>query len=351
MSGKKNLIDLTQVTRTSFLALTLVLAVVLIGLWFRGDNSPEIDKTLEFSAQALAQPQVRNGKDFDLSITSIPADQILRGGPKKDGIPAISNPKFVPAGSGDFMKPNDRVIGVVVESKARAYPIRVLNYHEIINDEINGVPIAITYCPLCDSVSVFDRRTPDGTREFGVSGLLFNSNVLMYDRGGESENLWSQLMATGVSGKTDKVPLRTLPVSLTSWKEWRNQHPDTELQSLDTGFNRDYSQSPYRRYFESSELMFSVNHKDDRLPPRTKVIGAWTSKSRIAIPETLFAGMTSETTIQAELDGMKFAVRFLPESQSMLVTEADPGLQWMYSFWFAWSAFHPSTQIYPASAL
>jgi hypothetical protein len=108
----------------------------------------------------------------------------------------------------------------------------------------NGIPVVVTYCPLCDSSEVFDRRTEIGKREFGVSGLLYNNNVLMYDRGGQPESLWSQVMASGVSGPANTKSLNALPLEVTTWKDWRSRHPDTKVVSIETGHDREYHSRP-----------------------------------------------------------------------------------------------------------
>lgn len=132
---------------------------------------------------ATTVQEFRGPAAFDLEKANVPVDEIHSGGPPKDGIPALTNPEFIAGNQASYLGPSDRVIGVVAGSEARAYPLRILNYHEIVNDRIGQLSIAVTYCPLCDSAAVFDRRTPLGEREFGVSGLLYNSNVLLYDRG------------------------------------------------------------------------------------------------------------------------------------------------------------------------
>lgn len=128
---------------------------------------------------------------FDLSRAIIPAKEIRRGGPPPDGIPSIDEPKFTPVAEVDFLEPDDTVIAFEKDGVARAYPFRILIWHEIVNDVVADQPIAVVYCPLCGTAMVFDRRYDDQTLEFGVSGLLYNSDVLMFDR--QSKSLWSQL--------------------------------------------------------------------------------------------------------------------------------------------------------------
>lgn len=299
----------------------------------------------EINPQAFAANQ--GPPDFDLRQSSIAVEEILRGGPPKDGIPAISNPKFIAAATADYLAPSDLVVGVAMNKSSRAYPLRILNYHEIVNDQMDAIPFAITYCPLCDSVCVFDRRTPLGEREFGVSGLLYNSNVLMYDRRGKPESLWSQIKTTGVTGPGMEKALKTLPVELTTWSDWKAGHPETEVLSQNTGHQRDYSVSPYGAYFTTPQLMFPVNHEDPRLPSKTRVIGLWSEDKFTAIPITSFS--ETNTEIHSTINGKTFSVVYSPGSKSMRVVDADPEVHWMYSFWFAWAAFHPESSIITTS--
>ncbi|MBI2480856.1 MAG: DUF3179 domain-containing protein [Planctomycetia bacterium] len=281
---------------------------------------------------------------FDLSQTTVPVAEIFAGGPPKDGIPALSNPTLVAAREATYLYNADRVIGVVVGSDARAYPLRILDYHEIVNDEVGKLPIAVTYCPLCDSCAVFDRRTELGKREFGVSGLLYNSNVLMYDRGGRPESLWSQVMTEGVSGPAARKSLKALPLELTTWKEWRTRNPETKVLSIETGHRRDYSRSPYTGYFDIPQLMFPAKPANDQLSAKARVLGVWTGTKARAYPESAFG--LDRTWIEDTLDGKTIVLEFNPESNSLRVANADEGVQWMYSLWFAWYAMRPGTDVF-----
>jgi len=278
---------------------------------------------------------------FDLSRVTIPREEIRSGGPPKDGIPAITKPHLIEVQHAHYLRPGDRVIGVVDGQEARAYPLRILNYHEIVNDRIGQTPIAVTYCPLCDSAAVFDRRTKLGEREFGVSGLLYNSNVLMYDRSEETESLWSQLKTDGVTGPAADVQLKSLPLELTTWKEWVARHPNTKVLSTDTGHRRDYSTNPYRGYFLQPQLMFPVSATSDRLAVKEKVLGVWTGSTARAYPYAAFS--RENPRVEDQLDGRKVVIEFNPDAQSVRVVEADDDVQWMYSLWFAWYAFRPHT--------
>lgn len=298
-----------------------------------------------YRKQPIAQPvQLRGtgGVGFDLRQATIPVQEIRSGGPPKDGIPSLSNPTMVSADEATYLRASDRVIGVVSGGESRAYPLAILNYHEIINDRIGELPIAVTYCPLCDSAVVFDRRTPLGEREFGVSGLLYNSNVLMYDRS-DAESLWSQVKGEGVSGPGAGMKLTVLPMELTTWAAWQNRNPNTIVVSSETGHRRNYQGSPYTHYFKQPNLMFPVKPIGNALPLKESVLGVWDDANALAISLSAFGGKSMQ--IEKSLGSRKFTVAFDANDQTIRVVKADAELQWMNAFWFAWYAFRPETEI------
>ncbi|RMF89491.1 MAG: DUF3179 domain-containing protein [Planctomycetota bacterium] len=291
--------------------------------------------------RSFAQPNARARSGFDLQRLTIPLQEIRSGGPPKDGIPAITNPRTVPAARAKYLTSSDRVIGVVLKGQARAYPLRILNQHEIVNDRLGGVPIAVTYCPLCDSAVVFDRRTPLGELEFGVSGLLYNSNVLMYDR--QKQRLWSQMAMQGVSGDAAGVKLRVIPFETTTWSDWRNRHPEGDVLSDRTGFNRNYQADPYAGYARTDRLWFPVRPLDRRLPPKTRVLGVIVGEKARAYPIAAFG--KSKQVRDESLAGKHFRIEIDGKNGIARVVEADDDVQWAYTYWFAWYAFHPNTEI------
>lgn len=288
----------------------------------------------------------RGDHGFDLSNSVIPRKEIRGGGPPKDGIPALTNPKLIAASEADYLQPTDRIIGVATGGEARAYPLAILNYHEIVNDRIGDQAFAVSYCPLCDSASVFDRSTPDGDREFGVSGLLYNSNVLMYDRDSESESLWSQLRSKSIAGPKVDQQLRLFPLELTTWQDWQQRHPATTVLSVQTGYTRNYARSPYRAYFQTPKLMFPVNRSNDRLPKKEKVLGILVGDQTRAYPLSSFN--EQNTRVEDQLGGKRFVIEFASKANTLRIAEADEGVAWMYSLWFAWYAMHPGTDVYSA---
>jgi len=287
--------------------------------------------------------QVAGPPAFDLSKATIPVKEIRHGGPPKDGIPALTDPATIPADEADYLDAADRVVGVSLGGESRAYPLRILNYHEVVNDTLGGVPVAVTYCPLCDSAVVFDRRTPLGTREFGVSGLLYNSNVLIYDRA-EKESLWSQMKGEGVSGPAAGKSLTWLPFELTRWHDWRQRHEQTTVLSGETGHRRNYQRNPYASYFERDALMFPAGPLDDQLPNKEAVLGVWTDEAARAYPVSLFNDRAGQTT--DKLNGKAVTIEYDPRANRLRVVKADEGVRWMYSLWFAWHAFRPHTDVY-----
>jgi hypothetical protein len=170
------------------------------------------------AAEALAET---NG--FDLGNALVPIDEIHAGGPVRDGIPSIDEPKFVAAGDADFLRGSDDVLGIVRNGVARAYPIRIMNWHEIVNDDIGGERIALTYCPLCGTGVAFASKSGGRPLSFGVSGLRYNSDMLLYDR--ETESLWSQIKKQAIAGPLAGRKLDALPLIHTTWSAWLRDHP------------------------------------------------------------------------------------------------------------------------------
>lgn len=283
---------------------------------------------------------------FDLTDALIPADQIHLGGPPRDGIPSIDKPVFVAAGMADFLSENDRVLGLNHNGEVRAYPIAILNWHEVVNDRIGGDSVAVTYCPLCGTGVAFDAADGAGTRTFGVSGLLYNSDVLLYDR--ETESLWSQLMMQAVSGPQRGASLAALPLQHTSWRAWRAQHPDTKVLSTDTGFARDYSRSPYDGYASSARLYFSVQAQSRRYHPKEQVLGVEIDGQHKAYPFTEL-DRVGVKTVDDMLAGKPVRIVFDARNRSAKALDRDGRpLPAVTSFWFAWYAFHPDGDVFVA---
>ncbi len=186
-------------------------------------------------------------KPFDVTRHTIPISGIQGGGPPRDSIPALVNPALMTAEQADrLLSDHERVLGVFLNGEARAYPVRILNWHELVNDQVAGRAILVSWCPLCGSGVVYD-PVIDGRRyNFGVSGLLYKRNLLLFDR--QTGSLWSQLLSEAVTGPLAGGRLKVLPAENTSWSAWRKQHPETRVLSFATGHLRDYSKDPYAEY-------------------------------------------------------------------------------------------------------
>lgn len=299
-----------------------------------------------------------------------------------DCIPSIDDPTFQSADEAAWLASGDLVIGVEIDGETRAYPLRILNVHEIVNDRVAGEPVAVTYCPLCRSGLVFSREVDDSTLTFGVSGKLLDANLVMYDR--QTETYWSQLSGEAVVGSLVPRKLEILPSTITTWGEWKRAHPDTQVLSRNTGiYPRDtYGSNPYGSYANSSRVGFGVGEVDDRLPAKELVYGVAVGNASRAYPaETV----SERGVLNDEVGGLLLAVVEDPEDGSVriLLRQRDDetlrfsvtdgqlvdqqGHRWSYGgealegpregtrleeipthgvYWFAWSSFHPETSIY-----
>lgn len=280
---------------------------------------------------------------FPIVDPLIPIEEIKKGGPPRDGIPSLENPKFIAVEDAKYLKDRDRVLGISINGVARAYPIRILNYHEIVNDTVGGTAVAITYCPLCGSGTAFEATINGRLYEFGVSGLLYNSDVLMYDR--VTGSLWSQLMAQAVSGPLKGVRLQQLPLAHTSWQEWTERHPETRVLSNRTGYSRNYRVDPYPSYGRNRKLYFPVSHSNDQYGRKEIVMGLEIDGRFKAYPfEELEKGANK---FDDEFAGETFSVEFSEEHKTARIVTADGSeIPTTMAFWFAWYAFHPETDIY-----
>ena len=282
-------------------------------------------------------------EEFDLSKHSIPVTEILSGGPPKDGIPAILDPRFLEAEQATFLRDADLVIGVALNGSAKAYPTRILNWHEVVNDTIGDQPVAITWCPLTQSGIAFDRRAGGHVKTFGVSGRLYNSNVLIYDH--QSESLWSQLAEAAVTGPSAGTPLTPVGSQLITWRTWRTLHPETLVLSTATGYPRSYQRNPYGSYLQDPGVMFPVNRQDTRLLAKAKVLGIMVNGLAKAYP--LASLKTSPGPLVDTLGGQTLQVHRSTDGMSAFATDAEGRLlHGTVLYWFAWAAFHPQTLVY-----
>lgn len=291
---------------------------------------------------------------------------VVSGGVPKDGIPSIDTPTFAGATEVDLSK-GDPVFGIVRNGDAKAYPQYILVHHEIVNDRIDGIPVAVTYCPLTGTVLAFEREKV----EFGVSGRLVNSNLVMYDRATDSR--WPQILGTAIDGSMKGSSLRELHTTWTTWSEWRTVHPETRVLTEETGYVRRYGDDPYGSYnprdgyYASKDTLFPSLVEIDRDHPKTVVIGARSTDGAIAFNKTtllekrVLTGETEYTTYLAVADRPLSTGYVYTNPAGIDVTPTDDGyrmegetyaagelhLERVLAFdamWFAWAGFYPQTE-------
>lgn len=279
---------------------------------------------------------------FSLESAAIPPEEIQKGGPPRDGIPALDTPDRVPAEKAPWAD-DDLVLGVEWNGEARAYPIAILDWHELVNDELGGRSILVSYCPLCGTGIVFDRRVGGRVRSFGVSGLLYRSDLLLYDR--ETESLWSQISAEAVTGPLVGRRLELIGSSMMRWGAWREAHPETTVLSRETGHRRNYGRSPYGDYATSARLVFPVP-LDRRYHPKMRTLGLrLPGRSARAYPAEEVA--RSGGVVEETFEGQRVLVAYDAESGTFRVKVPSP-IEVVEGYWFAWMAFHPESEVFIA---
>ncbi len=335
----------------------------------------------------------------DFSIRSVSFDEILSGGPPKDGIPAIDQPKFIsPSEADEWLGPMEPVIQVQVGDDARAYPIQILIWHEIVNDEVGGVPMLVTFCPLCNTAIAFKRTVGNMVLDLGTTGRLRFSNLIMYDR--QTETWWQQATGEAIVGELTGNQLEFYPTLIVSWQDFKNAFPNGLVLSRNTGYERSYGRNPYAGYdnINSSPFLFQGPPTPDELPPMTRVLTVDLNSDTVAFTYDLLAqvGVVNETiggqplviiwqpgvvspldtssTAEGRAVGAAAAFsRVLDKTtlafvyQDGQITDEQTGSRWdifgravdgplegsqlqpvvaINHFWFSWAAFKPQTRIY-----
>ena len=293
-----------------------------------------------FSNQSVAR--VIGSFDIDEASALIPVNEIHSGGPPKDGIPSIDKPVFIAAEAANI-DDDARVMGLELNGSAKAYPLSIMNWHEIVNDTFADKAVVVTYCPLCGSGVAFDADVDGGPLKFGVSGLLYNSDVLLYDR--RTESLWSQILSKSVTGKMKGQKLEMLPLLQTSWGEWKSLYPKTQVLSQNTGFSRDYNRNPYQGYERAAGVYFPIKFRSQKYHPKERVLGLEFDGKYKAYP---FAEMSKKSgRFTDQFAGREVTVEYKEsESSARIFDDKGKEIPTLNSFWFAWYAFHPDTEVF-----
>ena len=277
---------------------------------------------------------------------SVSLDEIVGGGPPKDGIPSIDNPKFISiAEAGKFLNDSEPGIALDIGGIAKFYPFQILVWHEIVNDTINSQRVLVTYCPLCLSGIVFDPVVQGERVEFGTSGKLWNSNLVMYDR--KTDSLWSQILGEAIVGEMTGTQLKVLSSDMIRFGEFKKQYPSGNVLSRDTGATRFYGQDPYGDYYTTEGTYFPVGKKNDRLGDKDFILGIVVNgKAKAYVPEAVkkageitdrFEGKTIVARYEKEID----AIRLFEKKADGTLERINP----FGAFWFSWVAAHPNTEL------
>jgi hypothetical protein len=213
---------------------------------------------------------------------------ITSGGPPRDGIPPIDNPKFIPVSEPpEYMNDSEPVVTVEINGEAKAYPVAILMWHEIVNDEVGGVPVTVTFCPLCNTALVFDRRIGDVVYDFGTSANLRKSDLVMWDR--QTDSWWQQITGEAIVGEMTGTKLTFIPSPMVSWAEFRDAQPNGQLLSRETGVGRNYNGAPYAGYDQlGNEPFLFTGRIDPRLESVARVVGIYSVESGVAYPFSIF---------------------------------------------------------------
>lgn len=243
-------------------------------------------------------------------------DEIRSGGPPPDGIPPVDEPVFVPAADIDFLADNEPVLALEIDGDARAYPVQIMTWHEIVNDTVADIPVAVTYCPLCNSAVAYDRRLDDRVLDFGTSGLLYHSALVMYDR--QTETLWSHFTGEGIIGELTGTDLDAFPLATVAWSTWRDANPDGLVLGRDTGFERDYGRNPYPGYDDVEGIPFLFEGEvDGRYTALTRIVGIERDDAAVGIP---LVDLEAAEVISGEIAGTPLVALWAAGTSSALDT-------------------------------
>ena len=365
----------------------LFVALVACGEAESQDDGGSRDASVPFST---------SGWETDFSKRAVPLDEIMSGGPPKDGIPAIDHPKFVSVREADeWLGDREPVIVFEHDGVVRGYPWQILIWHEIVNDEVGGLPVSVTYCPLCNTAIAFDRRLGGRTLDFGTTGKLRHSDLVMYDR--QTETWWQQATGEGIIGELTGETLTFLSAPTVSWSDFKREYPEAEVLSRNTGYDRPYGRNPYEGYDTGRPFLYR-GPRDGRLPMMERVVIVKSGDAAVAYPISTLA---EEHAVNHEVGGRPVVVfhragtasavdagriddgrdvgaavaylrvvdgktlSFVPDGDGF--RDRETGTRWTFfgeavegplvgerlqpavhyiPFWFAWVAFSPDTPVY-----
>lgn len=315
-------LQLAGVPRTARHGAALLVALAVLGsaCGSNGGGTGDDHARLVPVAQAASSPREQTTSALDDPMASglpkplvDPAD-LISGGPPPDGIPPIDHPRFERAGDVRFLRDQEPVLAIKVGGEARAFPVQIMTWHEIVNDTIAGTPVTMSYCPLCNSAIAYDRRLGGRVLDFGTSGKLYQSALVMYDR--QTESLWSHFIGQAVAGALTGETLQSIPVATVAWGDWRRAHPEGLVLSRRTGFDRPYGQNPYPGYDDVNTPPFLFRGKTDgRLAAKERVVGIRNADDAVAI---LVSDLKRRHVVETTVGGLDVVAWLKPGTVSGL---------------------------------
>jgi hypothetical protein len=394
--------------RTPSVVAALAVVTLLAGACSTlGGDGPSGDAGTRSADQPVSAPQAREQlpagaeREFetDFSEHSVSYEEISSGGPPKDGIPAIDEPRFVGVEEAEeWLEPEEPVILLESAGEARAYPLQIITWHEIVNDRVGGQPVTVTFCPLCNTAIAFEGELDGRELTFGTTGRLRFSNLIMYDQ--QTESWWQQATGEAIVGELTGAELSTVPAPIVSWEDFRSSHPEGEVLSRETGYNRNYGENPYVGYddVDSTPFLYDGPETPGELPPMARVITVDAEEEPVAYPYVILqelravndsvdgepvavlwergtASALDESSIDAgrdvgsaavysrELNGQTMTFR----TEGEALVDEQTGSEWnvlgeavagelagerlepvnsVDHFWFSWAAFRPETRVY-----
>ena len=338
---------------SSGFASSLLIAIVSAALFsVAATGLAKGQTTLKPAEECQPKSRLVNGwPNTDFSQCTVSYDDIISGGPGKDGIPAIDAPQFINVDE-VTIAPQEPVISLEIDGIARSYPLSILIWHEIVNDAIHDVPFSVTYCPLCNTSIIFDRRLDDQILDFGTTGNLRHSDLVMYDR--QTESWWQQFNGDAIAGSLAGKQLAILPSRLESFGEFAERHPDGEVLAIPTNFLRSYGTNPYNGYDSSSFPFLFRGEVPEGIKPLERVVVV--DDFALALPALMETGIWRHGAITIRWQkGQASAL-----DQPIIAEGRDVGtvtvqamqdhgkfvdIPYKVTFAFVWHAFHPDKQI------
>jgi hypothetical protein len=284
---------------------------------------------------------------FDLSRHSVPLDRIVSTNGSMAGIDAITKPAFITASKATFLTPEDRVVGVLINGRVRAYPLKILTWHQVVDDSIAGNPVAITYCPLTGSAMVYDRTLGKRLLVLETSDLLYDSNLLFYDEA--TKSLWSQIKGEAITGPLMGKRLYALPSIVTPWAVWKVYHPDTVVLNASVSDIQNFTRDATERYEQAPGVVLPVSTLDHRLPPKERVLGLSINGADEAFPFSSLGD--AKPPVSAKIGGTPVTIVYDASSKTAGAVIGGKHASAYTGFWFAWATFHPNTTIWKSDGV